>query len=301
MSILAVGSIALDTIKTPFGKAKNIPGGSASYFALSAINFCPVSIVAVIGADFPKKDISLLNKKNIDTKGLKVEDGKTFHWEGEYGWDFSNPKTIKTDLNVFADFDPKISESHKNSGYLFLANIDPLIQLKVLKQVKNPKLIACDTMNYWIENRNKELLKLLKKVDILIINESESRELTNKSNLVNAAKDMLRLGPKIVVIKKGEHGVLLFTKNGIFTTPAYLIESISDPTGAGDTFAGGFIGYLAKSKSLTEASLRRAAIYGTIMATFAVEDFGLNKLKNITNLDIAERIMRFKKITRFCI
>jgi sugar/nucleoside kinase (ribokinase family) len=301
MSILAVGSIALDTIKTPFGKAKNIPGGSASYFALSAINFCPVSIVAVIGADFPKKDISLLNKKNIDTKGLRVEDGKTFHWEGEYGWDFSNPKTIKTDLNVFADFDPKISESHKNSGYLFLANIDPLIQLKVLKQVKNPKLIACDTMNYWIENRNKELLKLLKKVDILIINESESRELTNKSNLVNAAKDMLRLGPKIVVIKKGEHGVLLFTKNGIFTTPAYLIESISDPTGAGDTFAGGFIGYLAKSKSLTEASLRRAAIYGTIMATFAVEDFGLNKLKNITNLDIAERIMRFKKITRFCI
>jgi sugar/nucleoside kinase (ribokinase family) len=301
MSILAVGSIALDTIKTPFGKAKNIPGGSASYFALSAINFCPVSIVAVIGADFPKKDISLLNKKNIDTKGLRVEDGKTFHWEGEYGWDFSNPKTIKTDLNVFADFDPKISESHKNSGYLFLANIDPLIQLKVLKQVKNPKLIACDTMNYWIENRNKELLKLLKKVDILIINESESRELTNKSNLVNAAKDMLRLGPKIVVIKKGEHGVLLFTKNGIFTTPAYLTESISDPTGAGDTFAGGFIGYLAKSKSLTEASLRRAAIYGTIMATFAVEDFGLNKLKNITNLDIAERIMRFKKITRFCI
>ena len=299
MSILVVGSTALDTIKTPFGKAERILGGSAIYFSLSAINFAPVSIVAVVGEDFPKKHIQFLQDKGIDTQGLNVESGKTFHWEGEYSWDFSNPKTIKTDLNVFAGFDPKIPKDYQNSSYIFLANIDPAIQMKVLNQIKKPKLIACDTMNYWIENKRTELLKLFKKIDILIINEAESRELTNQNNLIKAAKDLLKLGPKIIVIKKGEHGVLVFTENSIFTTPAYLMESISDPTGAGDTFAGGFIGYLAQSKKLNQESLRKAAIYGTIMATFAVEDFSLRKLGKISKVDIDERIKKFKQITSF--
>ena len=299
MSILVVGSTALDTIKTPFGKAERILGGSAIYFSLSAINFAPVSIVAVVGEDFPKKHIQFLQDKGIDTQGLNIESGKTFHWEGEYSWDFSNPKTIKTDLNVFADFDPKIPKDYQNSNYIFLANIDPTIQMKVLNQIKKPKLIACDTMNYWIENKRTELLKLFKRIDILIINETESRELTNQNNLIKAAKDLLKLGPKIIVIKKGEHGVLVFTENSIFTTPAYLMESISDPTGAGDTFAGGFIGYLAKSKKLNQESLRKAAIYGTIMATFAVEDFSLRKLGKISKVDIDERIRKFKQITSF--
>lgn len=299
MSILVVGSTALDTIKTPFGKAERILGGSAIYFSLSAINFAPVSIVAVVGEDFPKKHIQFLQDKGIDTQGLNIESGKTFHWEGEYSWDFSNPKTIKTDLNVFADFDPKIPKDYQNSNYIFLANIDPTIQMKVLNQIKKPKLIACDTMNYWIENKRTELLKLFKRIDILIINETESRELTNQNNLIKAAKDLLKLGPKIIVIKKGEHGVLVFTENSIFTTPAYLMESISDPTGAGDTFAGGFIGYLAKSKKLNQENLRKAAIYGTIMATFAVEDFSLRKLGKISKVDIDERIRKFKQITSF--
>jgi len=299
MSILVVGSTALDTIKTPFGKAERILGGSAIYFSLSAINFAPVSIVAVVGEDFPKKHIQFLQDKGIDTQGLNIESGKTFHWEGEYSWDFSNPKTIKTDLNVFAGFDPKIPKDYQNSSYIFLANIDPTIQMKVLNQIKKPKLIACDTMNYWIENKRTELLKLFKKIDILIINEAESRELTNQNNLIKAAKDLLKLGPKIIVIKKGEHGVLVFTENSIFTTPAYLMESISDPTGAGDTFAGGFIGYLAQSKKLNQESLRKAAIYGTIMATFAVEDFSLRKLGKISKVDIDERIKKFKQITSF--
>ncbi len=299
MSILVIGSVALDTIKTPLGKAERILGGSAIYFSASAINFVPVNIVATVGEDFPKKHIKFLQNKGINTQGLSIENGKTFHWEGEYGWDFSNPKTIRTDLNVFANFNPKIPKSYQSSKYIFLANIDPEIQIRVLEQVKNPKLIACDTMNYWIENKRKELLKLFKKIDILTINESESRELTNQKNLIKAAKDILRLGPKIVVIKKGEHGVLLFTKTHRFTAPAYLMETVSDPTGAGDTFAGGFIGYLAKTKRINQNSLRRASIYGTIMATFAVEDFSLGKLGKISTIDIEKRIKQFKRLTSF--
>ncbi|MDP8252922.1 MAG: PfkB family carbohydrate kinase [Candidatus Kaelpia aquatica] len=301
MSILVIGSVALDTIKTPFAKVDKILGGSAIYFSVSAINFTAVNIVAVVGEDFPKKHIEFLKNKSIDTQGLSIESGKTFHWEGEYGWDFSNPKTIVTDLNVFANFNPKIPRSYQNSKYLFLANIDPEIQLRALSQVKNPKLIACDTMNYWIENKKRALLKLLKRVDIFFINESESKELTNQKNLVKAAKEILSFGPKVVVIKKGEHGVLLFTKSHAFTAPAYLMESVFDPTGAGDTFAGGFIGYLAKTKRIDQTSLRRAAIYGTIMATFAVEDISLSKLGKISAIDIDKRIKGFKKLTDFAI
>ncbi|MDD5613659.1 MAG: PfkB family carbohydrate kinase [Candidatus Omnitrophica bacterium] len=299
MSILAIGSIALDTIKTPFGKVKNILGGSAVYFSVSASHFTSVKLVAVVGEDFPEKHILFLKNKNIDLNGLSIKKGKTFHWEGEYSWNFSNPKTITTDLNVFADFNPELSGDYRKSKYIFLANIDPEIQVKVLNQIKNPKLVACDTMNYWIENKRKKLINLLKRVDIFIINESESKELTYEANLIKAGKKILRFGPKIIVIKKGEHGVLLFTKDHMFTTPAYLLESVFDPTGAGDTFAGGFMGYLAKHKKIGQGTLRKAVIYGSIMATFAVEDFSLGKLGSISKSDIEKRIKTFKKITSF--
>ncbi|MDP8234103.1 MAG: PfkB family carbohydrate kinase [Candidatus Saelkia tenebricola] len=299
MSILVIGSIALDTVKTPFGKASNILGGSAVYFSTSAINFTSVNLVAVAGEDFPKKHIRFLKSKGIDLKGLTIEKGKTFHWEGEYDWDFSNPKTLTTDLNVFAKFAPKIPQNYKDSKYVFLANIDPEIQSKVLDQVKKPKLVACDTMNYWIEHKPKILLKLLKRINIFIINEAESKELTSETNLLKAGKKILKLGPQIVVIKKGEHGVLLFTKNHIFSTPAYLLESVFDPTGAGDTFAGGFMGYLASSKKIDQKTLRKAVVYGSIMATFAVEDFSLRRLGTISKSDIKKRLSEFKKLTSF--
>lgn len=299
MSILVVGSVALDTIKTPFGKKKEILGGSATYFSVSARFFGPVSLVAVVGQDFPRKYINFLEKKGIGLKGLKVRKGKTFRWEGEYGWDFSNPRTVATHLNVFADFNPFIPEEYKGSKYVFLANIDPSLQNKVLGQMRNPKLVACDTMNYWIENKRRELMGLLKKVDIFFLNESEARELTGESNLVKAAKEILKMGPGKIIIKKGEHGALLFSGSSIFSAPAYLMESIFDPTGAGDTFAGGAMGYLAAQKSLNTANLRKSIVYGTVMATFAVEDFSLGRLGAIKQSDINRRLNNFRKLTRF--
>lgn len=299
MSLLVVGSIALDTIKTPFGKAKSILGGSATFSSISASMFSPVNLVAIVGDDFPKKYLKIFKDKGIDTKGLIIKKGRTFRWEGEYGWDFSDPKTIATHLNVFATFDPKIPKEYKNTKHVFLANIDPQIQIKVLNQVNKPKLVACDTMNYWIEKKKKELLKLLKKVDVFLVNESEAKEFTNKTNLVTAGKSLLKLGPNIVIIKKGEHGVLLFSKNHIFTTPAFLLESVYDPTGAGDTFAGGFMGYLAKCKKYNQTALRNAVVYASVMATFAVEDFSLRRLCSITNSDINKRMAEFRKFTAF--
>ena len=299
MSVLVVGSVALDTITTPFGKAKDILGGSATFSAVSARIFAPVNLVAVIGEDFPKKYINLLKSKGVDLTGLKKEKGKTFRWEGEYSWDFSNPKTIATHLNVFGKFDPTIPEAYRKNKFVFLANIDPEIQEKVLNQVNKPKVIACDTMNYWIENKRKQLLKLLKKVDICLLNEAEAKELVGEANLVKAGKEVLKLGPPVVIIKKGEHGVLLFSEKHIFATPAYLLESVYDPTGAGDTFAGGFIGYLAKVKRYNQKSLREAVVCGSIMATFAVEDFSLRRLQNVTAGDLRKRLDKFKKYTNF--
>ena len=299
MSVLVVGSVALDTITTPFGKAKDILGGSATFSAVSARIFAPVNLVAVIGEDFPKKYINLLKSKGVDLTGLKKEKGKTFRWEGEYSWDFSNPKTIATHLNVFGKFDPTIPEAYRKNKFVFLANIDPEIQEKVLNQVNKPKVIACDTMNYWIENKRKQLLKLLKKVDICLLNEAEAKELVGEANLVKAGKEVLKLGPPVVIIKKGEHGVLLFSEKHIFATPAYLLESVYDPTGAGDTFAGGFIGYLAKVKKYNRKSLREAVVCGSIMATFAVEDFSLRRLQKVTISDVDKRLDKFKKFTNF--
>jgi sugar/nucleoside kinase (ribokinase family) len=298
-SILVVGSVALDTIGTPFGKEKDILGGSATYFSISAANFTPVNLVAVIGQDFPDKYQRLLKRKNIDLRGLVVEKGKTFRWQGDYGWDFSDPQTIATHLNVFGRFDPQIPSVYRASKYVFLANIDPNLQERVLGQVKRPKLIVADTMNYWIENEPKALLKLLKRVDISLLNESEAKQLTKEANLIKAGKKIMKFGPKIVIIKKGEHGVMLFSKNNIFATPAFLLESIVDPTGAGDTFAGGFIGYLATCAKFNQTSLRKAIVYGAIMATFAVEDFSVKRLCSVTRADIGKRIKQFRKFTCF--
>ncbi|MDD3297177.1 MAG: PfkB family carbohydrate kinase [Candidatus Omnitrophica bacterium] len=299
MSVLVVGSVALDTIKTPLGSVKDALGGSATYSSVSASFFGSVRLVAVIGKDFPSEHINLLEKKRIDTKGLVIENGKTFRWQGEYGWDLSNPRTIATHLNVFAEFDPKLPKDYRDSKFVFLANIDPDIQDRVLRQVARPKLVACDTMNYWIDNKRKALLKLLPKIDVFLINESEARELTGETNLLLAGRKVLKLGPKNVIVKKGEHGVLLFTNKGIFSTPAFILESVFDPTGAGDTFAGGFMGYLAKLGKCDQASLRKAIVYGCVMATFAVEDFSLRKLSSINFGSIKKRLRQYKKLTTF--
>ncbi|UCD55028.1 MAG: bifunctional hydroxymethylpyrimidine kinase/phosphomethylpyrimidine kinase [Candidatus Omnitrophota bacterium] len=307
MSILVVGSIALDTVKTPFGMAKDVLGGSATYFSVSASFFEPdVNLVAIVGDDFPAKYVNLLEGKGIDLKGMVTGKGKTFRWEGEYGWDFSNPRTIATRLNVLSRFNPAIPREYRNSEYVFLANIDPQIQKQVLNQMARPKLVACDTMNYWIENKRKDLVKLLKKVDIFLLNEAEAKELAGESSLVKAAKAILKFGPKRIIIKKGEHGSLLFSGNSVFSTPAYLMESIFDPTGAGDTFAGGLVGYLAACKTQNQAgladrqaNLRKAIVYGSVMATFAVEDFSLRRLASITRADIVRRFKQFRKLTHF--
>lgn len=299
MSILVVGSVALDKIKTPYGESKEILGGSAIYFSTSAVNFSPVNLVAVVGEDFPKKYIKLFKDKNIGLEGLTVEKGETFRWEGEYGNDLCDARTIATHLNVFAQFDPIVPDKYKNDKYVFLANIDPEIQLKVLKQMNKPKLIACDTMNYWIDSKRNHLMEVLKNVDIFFVNGAEAKQLTSEINLIKAGKEILKFGPKVVVVKKGEHGVILFTKNDIFVTPAFLLESVYDPTGAGDTFAGGFIGYLAKTRKFNRISLRNAVIYGCIMATFAVEDFSPKRLCSIKTADITKRLNKFKKFTDF--
>lgn len=299
MSILVVGSVALDTVKTPLGKCRSVLGGSATYASISASFFGRVNLVAVVGKDFPEKHLELFRKKKIDLKGLEFKTGKTFRWEGEYGWDFNVARTIGTHLNVFAHFNPRIPQEYKNSKYLFLGNIDPQIQEDVLGQVKRPRLVACDTMNYWIANKRKHLVKILKKVDVFLLNDAEARELSGKRNLVAAGRKILKLGPRRVIIKKGEHGALLFSENSVFSAPAFLLETITDPTGAGDTFAGGVVGYLSQCRKINDESLRRAIIYGTVMATFAVEDFSLRRLGHITRANITSRFEAFKKLTRF--
>jgi sugar/nucleoside kinase (ribokinase family) len=297
MSVLVVGSVALDTIITPFGRAERVLGGSASYFSVSASNFTDVRFVGVIGRDFPEAYVEMFLKRGVNLEGLQRSSGKTFFWKGEYGWDFADPQTHLTALNVFADFKPKIPPSYRDSKYVFLANIDPQLQLDVLDQVKKPRLVACDTMNYWIENKPALLNKLLKRVDIFLLNSSEAKELTDKASLLAAGKALLKKGPKAVLIKKGENGSLLFTNSNIFTAPAYLLESIVDPTGAGDTFAGGFMGYLAACGKLTQESLRKAVIYASVMATFTVEDFSLKRLEKVNKKDISQRLRQFKKYT----
>jgi sugar/nucleoside kinase (ribokinase family) len=301
MSLLVVGSLALDTIETPFGSAVKTLGGSATYISVAASYFIqPVRLVGVVGGDFPKEDIEFLKEKEIDLEGLQIiEDGKTFHWHGKYSFDLNNRDSIVTELNVFADFDPIIPESFKRSSYVCLGNINPELQKKVFFQLEKPKLVVADTMNFWIQNKFDALIDMLQYIDVLIINDSEARELSHEANLIRAAKKIQGFGPKTLIIKKGEHGELLFTKDELFMAPAYPLESIYDPTGAGDSFAGGFIGYLAKTEDLSYENLKRAVIYGSTIASFAVEKFSLERIKDLTPIEIRGRFNEFKRFSEF--
>lgn len=296
MSLLVVGSVAIDSVETPFGKREEVLGGSATYFSISASFFTNVKLVAVIGHDFPKKYITQLKSREISLDGLEVGKGKTFRWKGNYEYDLNKANTIYTKLNVFKDFSPKIPCAYKKTPYLFLANIDPELQLKVLKNVDSPRLVACDSMNFWITTKLNALKKLLKKMDAFLINDSEARLLSGESNLLKASKYIFSLGPKRLIIKRGDSGAI-FLKNGggFFSTPAYLMETLKDPTGAGDSFAGGFMGYLSKTHELSDKAMKRAVIYGTIMASFCVQDFGPGGLLKLRPQDIEKRIREYKK------
>ncbi len=299
MAILVVGTVALDTVRTPSGYAKDILGGSATYFAVSASFFSRVKLVAVAGKDFPQKFVSFLRSRGIETKGLRIEQGKTFRWSGSYTCDLNNPQTLKTELNLLSSFNPVITPEWQNEKFIFLANIDPDIQLKVLRQLSNPTLVVCDTMNYCIEHKREALRQIVNKSDILILNDAEARQFSQQDNLIKAARCLLRLGPRLVIIKRGEYGCLLIARTFSFHVPAYLLEEVRDPTGAGDTFAGGFLGYLAGCPQISESSFKKAVAYGTIMASYVVEDFSLNRLKRLTRKDIEARFKHFQLLTRF--
>ncbi len=298
MSVLVVGSVALDTLKTPEGEREEILGGSATYFSLAASYFTKVHMVAVVGEDFPQEHFDLLKKAGVDTTGIQVSSGKTFRWSGSYVEDINNAKTLDTQLNVFENFRPKIPKEYHNDKYVFLANIDPLLQSDVLSQVKSPKFVMMDTMNLWIQLKKDVILQLLKKADLFVLNEKEAKMLTSQANLIRAAKDLLARGPRNVVIKKGEHGALLVAKNEFFVAPAYPVEKVCDPTGAGDSFAGGMMGFLAKREKIDTMTLRKAMIYGSVMASFAIESFGLENLSSLTEKAIAGRFNEFCAMMR---
>jgi sugar/nucleoside kinase (ribokinase family) len=298
MAVVVIGTIAIDSVETPFGKNPNAPGGSAAYFSLSASCLTKVKLVGVVGEDYPKKYIRVFKKKNIGIEGLQQKKGKTFRWKGKYSWNLDHPETIATHLNLLKDFNPVLPKSYKDDDILFLANIDPELQLEVLKQSR-AKIIAADTMNFWIERKRNKLLELFKKLDIFILNEYEARQLTEESNLLKAGRKIISYGVDKVVIKKGENGVLLISKSGFFSCPAYIMEEVLDPTGAGDTFAGGFLGYLAKVKKYDDLSVRNALAYGTVMASFAVESFDIKGLIRLTAADIQKRLKAFKYSCRF--
>ncbi len=299
MNLLVVGSVALDSVETPYGKVEKALGGSASYFSVAASYFTEVGIVAVIGQDFSEDHVDFLKSRNIDVRGVSRDSGLTFHWKGRYSDDLNEAETLDTQLNVFESFRPVIPEEYREVSFVFLANIDPELQLKVLEQVKDPKLTICDTMNFWIEGKLEQLKETIKRVDILIINEGEVRQLSQEYNLVKAYRKISSYGPKTLVIKQGSYGALLFTPTSIFSAPAYPLEKLSDPTGAGDCFAGGFAGYLAKIKNVDENELRKAVIYGSVMASFNVEDFSLGRLRTLTFDEVEKRFKSFEKLTRF--
>lgn len=291
MSVVVVGSVALDSVRTPFGEQGNALGGSATYFSYSASFFTDVKLVGVVGEDFPKEHVELLKKKKIDLSGLQVEKGRTFRWSGYYEYNLNDAKTLETHLNVFEQFRPKLPDTYKDVDCVFLANIDPDLQLDVLRQVNKPKLVAADTMNLWISTKKARLLELMKQIDILILNDGEARQLTGSPSLIKSGRLIRSWGPKFVVIKKGEHGALLFSKDKFYAAPAYPLEEVYDPTGAGDTFAGGFVGYLNKmGNSLDEKVLHEAIFYGTVMASFNVENFSLERLKTVHTQDIERRV-----------
>jgi sugar/nucleoside kinase (ribokinase family) len=299
MSILVVGSVAFDSVKTPFGSHEEILGGSATYFSLAASYFTDVSLVAVVGEDFPDAHVDLLRRKGIDTSGLQRRTGKTFRWKGEYGFDLNTAHTLATHLNVFAEFAPEIRPEHRRSEFLFLGNIDPDLQRSVLEQMERPRLVACDTMNYWIEHKPESLRETLRRVDLLVINDAETRQLAGEPNLVRAARTILGWGPKTLVVKRGEYGVLMLDGQSVFGAPAFPLEEVSDPTGAGDSFAGGMIGYLAATGNAEPEALRRAIVFGTVMASFNVSQFGVGRLVDLTYPEIEARFREFRKLTHF--
>jgi sugar/nucleoside kinase (ribokinase family) len=300
MPVLVVGSVALDSVETPFGKADNVLGGSGNFFAASASHLAPVQLVGVIGSDYPIDTLErAFASRDIDLAGLERADGSSFRWRGRYRHDLNTAETLETHLGVFSNFRPKIPEQFRNAPFVFLGNIDPRLQLDVLTQVAKPKLVACDTMNFWIESRRSDVLKLLEHVDLITLNDAEARQLSDEFNLVKAARWIMARGPKHVVIKKGEHGAFMFTEDTIFFAPAYPLESVFDPTGAGDSFAGGFMGYLARTGDLSEANLRRAVVYGSAMGSFAVEKFSVDRLLEITPEDIRRRVGEFHRLVVF--
>jgi sugar/nucleoside kinase (ribokinase family) len=298
MSLLVVGSVAFDSIRTPHGEVEGILGGSATFFSVAASWFGPVKVVAVVGEDFGDEHLEVFRLRSIETSGLERAHGKTFRWQGEYVGDMNEAKTLGVQLNVFEKFSPKIPASHVDSDFVFLENIDPRLQLHVRRQLPQARLVACDSMNYWIEGSLPALKETLSAVDALVVNEGEARMLSGRQNLRQAATEIQKMGPRIVVIKRGEYGVTLFNNGSIFSTPAFMLESFKDPTGAGDTFAGGFMGYLAKSGDISEASFRRAVAYGSVMASFAVEEFGLKRLLELTPEVIEARMRDFTRLTQ---
>ena len=299
MGVIVVGSVALDSVKTPFGEVTDALGGSATFFSVAASYFTDVAIVAVVGDDFPGEHVDFLRAKGVDTSGLYTEAGKTFRWAGAYGYDLNDRDTITTELNVFEKFRPQIPENLTSVDFVFLANIDPELQRLVLGQVKNPALVACDTMNFWIERKRKELLDTISKVDILVMNDAECRELAGEPNLIKASRKALKMGPDTIIVKKGEHGALMFKGDSIFSAPAFPCESVYDPTGAGDAFAGGFMGHLAKTGDASDTNIRRAVIYGTVMASFCVEQFSVDGMAALTGDDIETRFRQLKEVSHF--
>jgi len=300
VSLLVVGSVAYDALESPYGKVDRTLGGAATYFAVSASFFTHVNLVAVVGDDFHAKDEAILRKRAIDIEGLERTAGKCFFWAGRYSENLNDRVTLTTELNVFADFKPRLPQKYTNSKFVFLANIAPDLQRDVLRQVKGrPKLVAMDTMNYWIERTNDELRKTLKHVDILMINDSETRQLSSEHNLLRAARRIFKMGPSTLVVKRGEYGAMLVDKHGVFCVPAFPLEEPHDPTGAGDSFAGGFMGYLAGVGSKSDAALRRAMVYGSVLGSFTVERFGLDRLLSLKKSEIHARARHFSKLTQF--
>jgi sugar/nucleoside kinase (ribokinase family) len=299
VTVLVVGSVALDSVETPFGKADDVLGGSAVYFASAASLLTSVQLVGVVGSDYPMAKLDPLIKRGVDLTGLEQAEGESFRWRGRYRHDLNSAETLETRLGVFSHFRPKIPAQFRKAPFVFLGNIDPRLQLDVLQQVESPKLVACDTMNFWIESRRNDLLTLLGRVDLITLNDGEARQLTEKANLIHAARWILERGPKYVIIKKGEHGAFMFTKSSVFYAPAYPLEQVFDPTGAGDSFAGGFIGYLASSGDVSDANLRRAVVYGSALGSFAVEQFSNTRLLQLTRADVDKRVEEFRQLVAF--
>ena len=299
MSVLVVGSVALDSVETPFGVREDVLGGSATFFSMSASFFSPVKVVAVVGDDFPEEHLKLLRDRKIDVSGLVRVPGRTFRWKGKYTHQLNEAQTLDTQLNVFEHFEPNLPAAHRETPFLFLGNIDPVLQSRVVDQVKKPKLIAMDTMNFWIGGKLAELKKTLSRVDLLFVNDGEARALSGEHNIVKAARAISAMGPRLVVIKRGEYGALLFDGEHVFSAPAFPLAEVFDPTGAGDTFAGGFMGYLASTNDITQENLRRALVMGSVMASFTVEKFSLDRLKTVTPDEIRGRYKAFRKLTAF--